>query len=124
MTKLNKLRSTLLAIGGESVNFPDVEEDLNAITARAIIITPSKGVIMMKVRDSQCHENSALCWEQNKKLCTIMTGYALLNKVWSQHSWLLHEDGRVIETTVKRDSYYGFKLTPIEMIAFYDNNCA
>lgn len=113
------LKEKLLAIGGWSVCVPRIEEDLDAILtrgrrfpgrSRSILGTPS-----------QCHENTALLYEKFPD-GKIVTGYALTRDgMWRQHSWLWL-DNCVIETTVKRISYFGFILNKAESEMFFRRN--
>jgi hypothetical protein len=115
------LEKTLLSIAGKIFSKPDFEEDLDKILSRGKSVN-IKNIETMKGRDSQCHENTALCWDNNRDICSIMTGYALYKGMWVQHSWVLKKTGVIVETTFPRDSYFGFKLTHEEAEEFYNNN--
>ena len=123
LTKYSKeqLREKLLSIGGTVALIPSIEEDLPQILERGV--SPSiKHLYVMKGRDSQCHENSALCWDANRGYSSIMTGYALSKGQWVQHSWVLDSRETIVETTFKREAYFGFELTPEEADQFYFDN--
>lgn len=57
-----------------------------------------------------CHENVAKMHRRNPQRFAICTGYALSNdSIWRPHSWVLDKKNRrIIETTEKRVTYYGF----------------
>jgi hypothetical protein len=115
-----KLTKMLLAIGGSRVDMPSIEEDLKQLVERGRS-SSIKNIEFMKGRPSQCHENASLLWDANREICRIVTGYALAEGVWNQHSWC--ERGEVIvETTVRREAYFGSVLTPEECDEFYFNN--
>lgn len=115
--KMFKLRDALLSFGGEEVCLPSLEEDIDNILNRGQAWMGDK-VDMMRGQPSQCHSNSAACWQENKSKTTIATGYALSEDgLWRQHSWVIHlkpRQNRVVETTKKRLIYYGFAMTEKE----------
>jgi hypothetical protein len=76
-------------------------------------------------KSCNCHQNSAQLWDDYKPLLEIVTGYALTNDgLWRQHTWCRRvEDGKIFETTVARDLYYGVRLTQKESKAFYQAEC-
>lgn len=115
------LKKKLLEIGGWSVCIPGIEPDLEKILSRGRRF-PGKSRTM-RGEPCRCHENSALCWEENRELCSIVTGYALTRDgMWRQHSWVYTNTGLVIETTVKRVQYWGYVLTEEECELFLENN--
>lgn len=124
--KYQPLVDKLLSIGGEQVCLPDYEEDFEKIMERGQIWTGKHSVKMMKGRPSQCHKNSCDLWVNNKDKSVIATGYALSDDgMWRQHSWLIHikpSSVNVIETTVKREAYFGFTMTYDECVEFDDAN--
>ena len=123
-----KLREVLLALGGDSVCIPGIEEDAAKIIVRGGLFN-TDGILMNVGAQNQCHRNSALCWEANKDLCDICTGYALSDDgIWRQHSWCLRSHstrkikGEIVETTEPRIKYFGFILTTEEAEEFlYEN---
>lgn len=116
-----ELRKACLNFGGEEVCLPYMDEDKEKIIIRGQIWYGDK-ITMMKGEDSQCHYNSALLWEVNKDKFRIATGYALSDDgMWRQHTWciwLKPRQNRIIETTVKRELYYGFVMTEKECEEF------
>lgn len=114
------LKKILLGIGGWGVCIHQ-EPDLERILTRGRRF-PAKSKTMRGER-SQCHMNSACCWDENRELCTICTGYALSRDgMWRQHSWVFTNNGVVVETTEKRVAYWGFLLTPDECELFLYQN--
>jgi hypothetical protein len=114
------LKKILLAIGGWGVCIRQ-EPDLEKIIDKGQRF-PGRSK-SMKGSPSQCHLNSALCWDENRELCTICTGYALSRDgMWRQHSWVWTHDQVVVETTEKRIAYWGLIMTPDECERFLFEN--
>jgi hypothetical protein len=114
------LENILLPLGGESISFPKLEEDLDKILTRGLIWTP-KNRIFMKGEISQCHRNTCRLWYANKDQVQIATGYALYDEKWIQHSWGIQKN-RVVETTLPWEKYYGYVMTDEEANDFYFDN--
>lgn len=115
------LKKILLGIGGWGVCI-NQEPDLENIIGRGRRF-PGRSK-MMKGEPCQCHYNSAACWDENRELCRICTGYALSRDgMWRQHSWVYTNSGRVVETTMKRVAYWGFVMTEGECERFLFYNC-
>lgn len=112
------LEKILLEIGGEIAKIEKDEPDFYNLLSRGILIDkPSDFLIQGEM--CQCHKNSVFLWESNKRKYKIMTGYALSSSgIWHQHSWLIDKFNNIIETTVKREKYYGYILTPLEAESF------
>lgn len=70
-----------------------------------------------------CHANSARLYEERPENTTIVTGYGLGpdDDLWREHTWVWR-DGRVIETTVLRNAYFGYPLTRKQAADFADAN--
>jgi hypothetical protein len=61
--------------------------------------------------DRECHTNSAVLWSQNREIYCLVTGFALSDDgVWRRHSWVKTNDGKLIETTIRREKYFGLTL--------------
>lgn len=126
MFDMVELRDVLLGFGGNSVCFVVRDEDLEKILDRGILWDGADAE-MMPGRPSQCHMNSAYCWDANRDKVTIATGYALSSDgMWRQHSWCIAFDEDecpyIVETTEPRVAYYGFPMTYSECeIFFYEN---
>lgn len=118
--KHRPLKNILLGIGGWGVCI-NLEPDLEKIVERGMRF-PGRSK-SMKGEPCRCHSNSAFCWDANRELCTICTGYALSRDgMWRQHSWVFTHDGVVVETTEKRVAYWGYLMTPDECEAFLADN--
>lgn len=130
--KLALLRDTLLSFGGEEVCLPYIEEDIDNILEYGQLWQGGTKVKMMKGEPSQCHYNSCALYKANllntqlEGDLTIATGYALSKDgMWRQHSWLILRKSRsykVIETTEKREAYFGFAMNAEKCLEFMKNN--
>lgn len=112
----------ILEKGGKYVLWPESEEDAPEMLHRGEYF---KGDHAIKVRGapSQCHRNSADIWVRHPDDYTITVGYTLSDDgLWRQHTWLINNDGAVIETTVGRVGYFGFRLSISESLYFLSNN--
>lgn len=123
--RMLELRDKLLSFGGQEVCLPVHEEDLVNILDRGQLWIGDR-ITMMRGRPSQCHMNSAYCWDANKDKAVLCTGYALSQDgIWRCHSWCVHlkpRKNRVVETTVERIAYFGFVMTTEEATQFYFDN--
>lgn len=127
---MQKLKSTLARAGYAAI-LPHLEEDIVKITSRGEFIQPIE-YYLVKGAPIRCHANSAAIWEENQNNIVLMTGYALSEDgVWRQHTWCLMvrdpDTGElcpeaIVETTVPRVLYYGFRLTNEESDNFYEEN--
>jgi hypothetical protein len=61
---------------------------------------------------SGCHRNVSRLYLAGD-VAAIATGYGLTvdDGMWRQHTWGVDADGVVVETTVPRDAYFGFRLS-------------
>lgn len=118
------IQQGLLSFGGSQALIHSVDDDLPKILSRGQLWGPTSQ--MMKGRQSQCHENSALLWESNQDKLFLATGYALSDDgIWREHSWCILPKPRsikVIETTEPRELYFGFVLTLDETMEFATKN--
>lgn len=122
-----KLKTILLNLGGEYVS-EVFEEDLEKLLTRGQFFNSKSQII--KMRDSKCHSNCAFFWgnysdEHGIDSVKIVTGWALTknDETWRQHTWVyLLKKNLIIETTVKRDKYFGFILNNEEADEFYQLN--
>lgn len=94
--------------------------DRNIIEARGKLYS-TKGLVVVKGEPHECHTNTAKLLAA-KKIDAIVTGYALHKSgvgraTWHDHTWGL-KDGKIVETTVRFDRYFGAKLTGKEAVAF------
>lgn len=70
---------------------------------------------------NQCHQNAAGIWAEDVSRYTLVTGYALADGRWVQHSWVVDESN-LYETTYPFERYYGLPFAPQEALAFWWNN--
>src|SRR5579859_3463389 len=118
-----KLEEKLLSIGGERV-VAMPEPHLDILLERGRVFSPAGS---KKIRGIQhkCHQNVALHYARHHiagcRSCEIVSGYALHDGVWIQHSWAW-DGARVIETTFVPDTYFGVVLTPQEAQIFIFSN--
>ncbi len=118
------LRKKILSVAGEEVCLPDIEDDLTRLLARGEV-SLGKGAILKKGEPCQCHRNSARLWEALPDKLSLCTGYGLSKDgAWRQHSWCVFNGphGSIVETTVVRLAYFGYRLTQEEAEAFLSAN--
>ena len=124
--KYEELKQRLLKVAGQAVCF-HVEDDLLDILRRGQFIR-GYHARMMRGEASRCHSNAAACWDANRGLTKIATGYALSRDgMWRQHTWCVRWNAaidawQVIETTERRLLYYGFVMNAAECELFLLNN--
>jgi len=129
--KKQKLKVILGRAAGEAAIIAEPEADIDALLARGSFFMGTE-ILMWSGAENACHMNSAIFWLNNESDCDLMTGYALSEDgIWRQHSWcLLYRnlfsgediDACVVETTVGRLLYYGFKLNADEAARFFSSN--
>ena len=116
----NPLKEKLLKYGGERVADTH-EEDLDKLLTRGELFEPDE-VVVRRMTPSKCHRNCSDVYKKNKNL-KIVTGWALLDNVWVQHTWLYdNEYNEIIETTEWRERYFGFILNKEESDEFCYSN--
>ena len=54
----------------------------------------------------ECHENSYTLYKSEPEKYKVAEGYGCSSGMWRHHIWVM-EGGEVVETTVKRDLYFG-----------------
>ncbi len=107
-----KLEQKLLSMGGEMV-VPRREPDQDKILSRGTLWNDDLVEVVSGI-PCNCHGNVADFWRNNPKRYSIATGWALSDDgLWRQHSWII-DGSTLIETTIPREKYFGFVLTPIE----------
>jgi len=125
----DNLINKLLSFGGKSVKLGlDTDTEISRILNDGILLDNSR-VINVEGEPNQCHRNSAYRYKNYTKgfgnaTSEIMSGYALYNNKWVQHSWLLTEFNYLEETTnINFKKYFGYKLTKEESDIFcYEND--
>jgi hypothetical protein len=109
---VRRLCSHLLGMGGDRVAVP-LNEDRGFCEALMNVgkVTSYKKLRTKNGEERECHKNSATLWLSNSTKYRIATGYGLSDDgVWRRHSWIMTVDGNLIETTVRRDLYFGIVL--------------
>lgn len=115
--KIKPLRDKLLSIGGDFV-VPMREPDLKELLERGRLFSTDN--IRLHEMRYKCHVNVARLYHFSFKGEKIATGWALSDDgLWRQHSWLMTSDGKIVETTEVRLTYYGVELTEEESHFFY-----
>lgn len=73
-------------------------------------------------RPRECHRNSLLLWHASGGALRLTTGFAFCDDtgMWVHHTWLLNSAGQTVETTVRRDHYWGAILTDQESETWLD----
>lgn len=127
-SKIAALKEGLLSYDGELFCEPKGgEDDIDALLKRGLMYTPEDMLLdTMPGEPHQCHSNSAACWDANQQTCLIVTGYALFDDRWLQHSWVMTGDDNneptIVETTIPANAYFGFVLSQVECQRFMDQN--
>ena len=103
------LASMLLQYGGERVVIRQEEGAICSVLMSLGRLIVPKHVCMLEGEDRQCHANSMSLWLSSYGQVPMMTGYAFSEEfgTWYSHSWLLGDDGEIIETTIPRAMYFG-----------------
>ena len=104
---IKELCSHLIEIGGKVVvvEFHESPEFCKALVQFGEIVS-SDHLELFKGENRECHTNSAILWSQNKEEYFLVTGFALSeDEVWRRHSWVKTKDGKLIETTIRREKY-------------------
>lgn len=118
-----ELENRLLQIDGKEVS-RQYEEDMAKLLSRGKV-WPAKKTVVMAGDPSRCHANVANLYDSNEGRAGIVTGWALgpNDGIWRQHSWLWWPPKKqLVETTLKRDAYFGFELTKSEADQFSFEN--
>jgi len=97
----------LLALGGTRVAVQFEDAGASGLILQNGRATAADGMVHRPGRVNHCHTNCAAAWEAAPGEYRIQTGYGLLRGVWRRHTWLLDGTGRVVETTVPQERYFG-----------------
>lgn len=128
----DKLERKLLNKSGNSVKYT-YEEDLDKLLEDGDFYLSDDyddvNVVTIEMSPSKCHRNCVEFYKNfienhSEEEIDIVTGWALNDGTWVQHSWIFFSfDWEIIETTsVKRDMYYGIILKGKEVDDFLFNN--
>lgn len=91
------------------VPMPETIEEVYSLIEKGMLF--ENNIEMKIMKTSRCHENSFNLVKRNKNKYKLITGYGYTKEdnMWRQHSWVLRiSDQTIIETTVKRDAYFGY----------------
>ena len=121
--QLISLEKTLLKLGGKKVvPIPELKAEMLLNNGELINYRKSTLARHYCLAPSRCHENSCFLWlDRRDRGFKIVTGWALSDGGWRQHSWGLQR-GVLRETTCHRDKYFGVILDYKESLDFCDNN--
>lgn len=114
---MSDLVDRLFALGGRAVVIPYDDPWTDRILAESVD-TPARGAVRLPGAACHCHDNAAPVYAVAPERYRIQTGYGRADQIWVRHTWLLNEEGKVVETTNSRDRYHGRVLTPVESEAF------
>jgi len=113
-----QLEEKLLTIGGEQLVYsPLMPKFLHELIVGGKEFS-SSSVGVVKGKPSQCHDNVIRKWLDKPELYTMAHGFVLSDdhQLWRHHSWLINnKTGKIIETTKKREIYYGLALDTAEL---------
>jgi hypothetical protein len=120
---LYTLRALLLSFGGHEVCLPETDNKAENILGRGQFWYGDR-LYKTSGKTNQSPSNSANFWYKNQNKAVVCTGYALdENGIWKQHTWCVEPRtlrSRIIETTQKKVAYFGFAMTEIEAVEFYE----
>ena len=123
---LRLIRLRLLKVGGCDVSLMLPDAELPLLLKRGILFEDCI-IRLKKAEGNLCHVNAGRLWLKDKAHLRICTGYALSpDGMWRQHTWLIRSDEKkIIETTVRRTTYYGVVLDPGDESEFFcwNNEC-
>jgi hypothetical protein len=104
------LCARLLALGGTRVAIQFADAGVCRLILRNGQAVDPEGLIQRPGRGNHCHTNCSTAWEADSDRYRIQTGFGLSGGVWPRHTWLLDRRGRVVETTVPQELYFGAVL--------------
>jgi len=119
------MQQKLLTLGGAFlVPMPEPDAATKRSLTRGQVLEVSH-IKMFEGVPSQCHGNSADLYLGLAPDWQLCTGYSLTlnDQLWRRHTWLYNPKTKtVLESTTKRDTYYGVTLKPWEALHFAINN--
>jgi hypothetical protein len=104
------LCARLLALGGTRVAVQFADAGVCGLILRDGQLTRPEDLTELPGEFHRCHTNSASAWEAAPDRFRIQTGFGLCGGIWRRHTWLLDLEGRVVETTVPQELYFGAVL--------------
>lgn len=116
------LELKLLSFGGKSVKLgldSDVEQKRMFYDGRIY----NEKIMFANGIPNQCHRNISDKYKNSTSSnFKIISGYALYNNEWIQHSWGFIKNNIIESTKIKFELYYGYELTPEESDEFCFSN--
>lgn len=103
------LEAILLAVGGLAVVPPGNPDPMIRVFRDQGKVQEPSSVLIVPGAAKDCHANAVGLWRARQSTA-IGTGYALSGDLWREHSWGWDDEGRLIETTEPRDSYFGVRI--------------
>lgn len=98
-------------VPGSCVVAMNDDESAEALTKINEIFSPVIGnkIVMVEMVPSQCHNNCAFLHHKYPRF-KLYYGWVLSDcGRWRNHSWLINQDGNIIETTEERHIYIGYQ---------------
>jgi hypothetical protein len=105
-----ELASKLLGIAGTRVAIQAMDAWSSQLILAGGKLLDVPAIIQKKGKRNGCHNNSAALWKKDPASYRLVTGWALSGGCWRRHSWVLDQKGRVIETTLPQELYFGVIL--------------
>lgn len=114
-----RLERTLLSLGGSKVIWQDSDPQVALIAAQGQLFPQS--VELRPGPPHYCHANAADLWARTPDRYKLVTGYALSDDTWWDHSWVI-EGKTLLETTGRFERYFGVALVPFLAHKFWFDN--
>jgi hypothetical protein len=108
-----RIAQVLLSIGGECACFSFGDTFWFKPYADDGMLEPFKTVTLRRMLKNKSQRNVARFWREqgDPDRYRIGQGWALCDQAWHQHGWIVDlEKRRIIETTVKREAYFGIRV--------------
>lgn len=113
------LQEQLLRLGGDALVL-----DKDFFHAPEVLSRAAPDLLPVRLHRMQwrrCHKNSLRIHSESRRRYRVVTGYACATeeggqRLWCRHTWVRDlERCEIIETTLKRDLYFGTLLSPKEV---------
>ncbi len=114
-----ELDRRLLAVAGSQVIRLQPETRVADLLARGRAF--DLPVVTKRGEPHECHMNAAAMWAKDIAKNTLVSGYGCVGGAWLAHSWVVG-GGRLHETTVRFERYFGYPLAELEALAFWLTN--
>jgi hypothetical protein len=117
-TSVRDLCARLLGLGGQRVAVQFADAGVCWLVLRDGQLASVDGLTERPGDRNRCHTNCSTAWEAEPDRYRIKTGFGLRRGCWRRHTWLLDPAGRVVETTVPQELYFGVILDPEQAWSF------